>query len=281
MSYPLPRYTPSGRFNPLTLALFLGGIAAGAVVAWPYQLLLRVIPIIQLNFLLVAGFGAALAAAGYYAVRTGHCRNRVVALGLALVLAGVPLAASYYWEAKHVEDQIGFPTSVSDALAIKRHAGWQIGHGSGSPLKDEAVYFVWGGEALIVLGIVLFGVGSSVASPYCEKCRRWCEPKQFYVAGVGRAQAEPLLAKGELVALALIEPLAQADRSTSLSFTITECPGCHEAVFLTVEEKIVTVKKNKTSEKKKTLIKDVVLAAGQREPALERVNALVGQKLSA
>ena len=74
---------------------------------------------------------------------------------------------------------------------------------------------------------------------------------------------------------------SKADPAISLNFTVTECSGCHEAVFLTVEEKIVTVKKNKTSEKKKTLVKDVVLAAGQREPALERVNALVGQKLSA
>ncbi|MCU1278207.1 MAG: hypothetical protein JWM53_1753, partial [bacterium] len=90
-------YRASGRFNPLTLALFAGAIVAGAAVAWIYQLLMTWIPYIYADVVLCGGFGAALGVAGMYAVRRGHCRNRVVALVLALPLALVAVGASYYW----------------------------------------------------------------------------------------------------------------------------------------------------------------------------------------
>jgi hypothetical protein len=253
-------------------------MAGGIVLAWPYQLLIRVIPIIQLSFLIVAGFGGALAYAGWWAVQKGHCRNRLVAGVLALGLAGVPLAASYYWEAKHIEEKVGEPMTIADALALKREAGWKIGH-SGSPLNGSAVYAIWGGEALIVAGIVLFGVMIGAGTPYCEKCGRWCAPRSFYVPGVGRADAEKHLAAGDLAGLAAIDPPPRADTSINLTFTVTACEGCREAVFLTVEEKKVTVKKNKTNEAKKTIVKDAILPAGVREAALDRVGSLVGQKL--
>src|SRR5690242_20619989 len=90
-------YKPSGRLRALAFALFLGATVAGAAVAWLYQSLMTWIPYIYVNLVLCVGFGAALGAAGAFAVRRGHCRNRVVALALAVPLALVAVAASYGW----------------------------------------------------------------------------------------------------------------------------------------------------------------------------------------
>src|SRR5689334_7006858 len=96
--YPLPSYRPSGKLKPITIALFAGGLVAGCVVAVVYQQLVRWIPYIYVNLLLVAGFGGALAGAGWKAVKWGHCRNWIVASFLALIMAGVALSASYWWD---------------------------------------------------------------------------------------------------------------------------------------------------------------------------------------
>src|SRR5437588_11227556 len=90
-------YRTSGRFNPLTIALFAGAMVAGAGAAWLYQALMTWIPYIYVNLVLCAGFGVGLGVAGAFAVRRGHCRNRILALVLALPLALGAVGASYYW----------------------------------------------------------------------------------------------------------------------------------------------------------------------------------------
>jgi hypothetical protein len=288
--YALPRYQPSGFFRPTTLVFFLGATAAGCGIAWLYQLLVRWIPFIYINILVVLGFGGALAIGGWLAVRGGHCRNRVLALILALPLAAAPLAASYYWDYAHVISEISeknpeIPTeeikqevTFQRYLELKREAGWKL---KGSTFNGWGVTAVWVVEGLMVFGCVLFGVLAAVGEPYCEKCNRWCEGKSFIVRGVGKEAAEPLLQKGDLGALALIEPPAEPDGSLSLHFTVTTCEGCSDAGFLSVDEKKTVMKKNKPEESSTTLVTHAVLRSDHRKVALERLNGLVGQKLAA
>ena len=90
-------YRASGRLGPLTIAYFAAAIVAAAGAAWLYQMLMTWIPYIYVNLVLCGLFGAGLGAAGAFAVRRGHCRNRLFAFVLTLPLAAAGLGASYYW----------------------------------------------------------------------------------------------------------------------------------------------------------------------------------------
>ena len=201
----LPRYQPSGFFRPPPSCSFLLATAVGCGVAWLYQLLVRVIPFIYINLLVVAGFGFALAVGGWMAVRSGHCRNRVLALVFTLPLAGVPLAASYYWDYQHAigtiidsnpgatAQEIKQEMPIRRFLELKKEMGWKM---KSSTMNGWVVTAVWIIEGLVVFGIVLFGVFGAVDSPYCERRNRWCEDKRYVVHGVGKADADPLLSRG-------------------------------------------------------------------------------------
>lgn len=285
----LPRYAPSGFFRLTTIALFIGAIAAGCGVAWLYQTLVRWIPFIYINALVVLGFGGALAVGGYLAVKYGHCRNRVLGLVLALPLAAAPLAASYYWDYAHVVGKISEKNpGVSDAeikqempfgrfLELKKQAGWKI---KSSTFNGGGVTFIWIIEALAVFGITLFGVSMAVGEPYCERCNEWCADRAFTIWGVGAPAAEPLLTAGNLGGVAELSAPEGADTSINLTVTVTTCPKCTQTGFMTVQEKIITVKKGKTEEKATHLVKHAVLGSDHLIRAVDRVTNVAGQKLA-
>ncbi|HEY7953749.1 MAG TPA: hypothetical protein VII38_00595 [Polyangia bacterium] len=284
------RYRPSGFFRAKALLLFVAATAAGVALAWIYQFLLREIPFIYINLLVVCGFGAALAAGAWFAVQKGHCRNRVIALLLALPLAAVPLAASHWFEYRHVISAIVEKTpgaSEADALReipfgkyleIKKQAGWKL---ESSTISGAAVTAIWIVEALIVFGAVLFGALAGVDEPYCEKCNRWCEAVAFRLHGVGRAEAEPVLSGGDLGALADLKAPTPPDPSLSVEIQIKRCGGCAETGFVSVSEKRMVQKKKKVEEKSKRLARHALLRPAERQRLLDRFSGLAGQKLPA
>lgn len=287
--YALPTYSHSGKLRPLTLALVLGGIVAGALLAWLYQSLLRWIPFIYVNLLVVVGFGGLLAVAGHQAVKLGHCRNRLVAYALALPLAAGPLFASYWWDWQHtvatiMEKRPDVPKELVTSqytlgvfLKDKREVGWKL---KGSTFNGGGVTLVWVVEGLAILGITLFGVHAAVAKPYCERCGEWVEDHAFRVWGVTAEQVDPLLKAGELGQVAEIPGDPNADPSTSLTITVESCPKCRETGFLTVAETRIVGKKNKQEEKSKALVSHAVLKPEQLQRARDRAVSVLGQKLA-
>ena len=292
--YALPTYKPSGKLKPLTFALFLGGIAAGCVVAVVYQQLIRWIPYIYVNFVLVCGFGGALGVAGWQMVKLGHCRNKVVAAVLALLMGGVALGASYWWDWQRAlsdvaeketgvtREELAQEITFSRFLELKKATGWKIGKTSSSGgITGAGVTTLWVLEALIVLGIALGVTASKAGEPYCEKCGRWCNPHAFFLSHTSRADADPYLQKGDLGGLTQINGRAEADPNVSLHFTVTSCGGCTDTAFLTVAEQTIKQTKKQTNTTKVTLIDHAILPPGQRELAVDRAQAAVGQKLAA
>jgi hypothetical protein len=287
--YALPRYRPSGRLKPTIFALFLAAIAGGCLVAFVYQTLLRWIPYVYVNALLVAGFGGVLGFAGHQAVKRGHCRNRALAAVLALALAGVSLAASYYWDWQHalsviaeknpgldkaaIADEITF----SRFLELKKESGWKL---KSSTFNGGGVTFIWVVEALLVFGLAIFITDVAAAEPYCEKCGRWCEGRQFQLPGTSRADADGYLAQGQLGPLTQINGRADADPHTSLHFTVTTCAGCADTGFLTVAEQQIQQKKKQTQTVRRELVRHAVLTPADRELAVDRVQSAIGQKLA-
>jgi hypothetical protein len=278
----LPRYTPSGFFRPLTFALFLAATLGGALVAWGYQILMDWMPLIYLSILVCMGFGFALGFAGAWAIKTGHCRNRMIALLLALPLLAGSLAATYYWEfhralsefhERHPDadlDQITFKMFLDD----RRERGWQISnHGSsGTPIKGDVIWGLWFIEGVLILGTGGVLIWRAVNEPYCERCNQWGTPKKMLLPGLKRGDAEPLLSAGDLDGVIGLPLPPDGSPQVALALTATLCPMCKETGFLTVEEKqVVARKKGKPQEKTTKLIVHAVLRADQREKFIQRL----------
>jgi hypothetical protein len=293
-------YRASGRFGALTFALFLGAIVAGAGAAWLYQSLMTWIPYIYVNLVLCAGFGAALGAAGIFAVRRGHCRNRVLALVLALPLALVAVGASYYWSYQSTLSTIAEknPGTTLEAvreeipfqrwLDAKKEAGWTMSSSHSTPSRRNspdisgiAVVIVWAIELLVILAITVLLVDTEASKPYCERCGRWCTPKPLTLAGLTRNDVEHAVQLGDLMPLIDIQLRSDGDAARALVLTGNVCEGCSDTAFLSVDEKTTTQKKKQSSTKTAHLIKHALLTTQQRAAFVQRYNFAVGQKLAA
>jgi hypothetical protein len=293
-------YRPSGRVRPLTLALFVVALIGGALAAWLYQSLMTWIPYIYVNLVLCAGFGAGLGAAGAFAVRRGHCRNRILALALALPLALVAVGASYYWgyrstlatiaekNAGASIDDIAGDFTFARWLDARRRVGWTMSSSHSTPsrrnspdISGAGVLVVWAVEALVLVGLAVLVVDTEAQKPYCEGCGRWCTPKPLALAGLSRVDVAQAVQMGDLMPLVDIAVRADGDPARSLVLTGNVCESCSDTAFLSVDEKTTTQRKKQTSTKTVHLLKHAVLTAPQRAAFVHRYNFAVGQKLAA
>ena len=241
----LPRYSPSGFFQPLTFALFLAATVGGVAAAWIYQLAMHWIPFIYLNLIICGGFGFGLGWAASWAIKTGHCRNRMIALLMALPLVAVAVVASHFWEytrfisdvrenvakEKQLElttEQVKKELPFSKYVELKVEEGWQVSnHGSsGSKMNGVMVYIIWGLEGLILLGVALAMTWAAVGEPYCERCNQWGAPRKMLLQGLSRSDADPPLQSGDLDAVIQLPLPPDPNLSVALALTATLCPRC-------------------------------------------------------
>ena len=295
-------YRASGRVGPLTVALFAAAIAAAAAVAWLYQMLMTWIPYIYVNLVVCALFGAGLGVAGAFAVRRGHCRNRIVALALAVPLALAGVGASYYWAYESTIAKIAEKNPSSSPADIRaevtfarwvdarKEAGWTMSssHSSSSSVRSTTpdisgagVLVIWVIEALTILGLAVFIVDAEVRKPYCEGCGGWCTPKALTLGGLTRVDLEHAVQLGDLMPLVDIQVRADGDAARSLVLTGNTCDGCSDTAFLSVDEKTVTQRKKQSQVKTVNLIRHATLNSAQRAAFLQRYNFAVGQRLAA
>jgi phosphate/sulfate permease len=293
-------YRASGRLGPLTIAYFAAAIVAAAGAAWLYQMLMTWIPYIYVNLVLCGLFGAGLGAAGAFAVRRGHCRNRLFAFVLTLPLAAAGIGASYYWAyestlAKIADSNPG--SSVADVRAevtfsrwvdARKEAGWTMSSSHSTPsrrnspdISGAGVLVIWAIEALTILGIAALIVDAEAGKPYCERCGQWCTPKPLTLGGLGRADVEQAVQLGDLMPLVDIQVRSDGDGTKSILLTGNVCDGCSDTAFLSVDEKTIVRGKKQSQTKTAHLIKHAVLTTEQRAAFMHRYNFAVGQKLAA
>jgi hypothetical protein len=277
----LDRYRPSGFFRPTVILLFVAAAAGGVLAAWLYQLLVHWIPFIYINLFICLGFGAVIGVLGGMAVRRGHCRNPILALVLALPLAGSAVSATYYWdyrstvstvakETNHTADEVKQELSFRDYLQVKQEVGWKV---KSTKMTGVFVLITWGIEAVLIFFMALWLTVGAAREPYCERCNAWCRDDNIAVAGIGRAEVDPLVARGDLATLVKVQSPADPNPLLSVTLEITHCPSCRDAAYLTVTEKqIVHKKKGKPEEKTKTLVRWAVLSGSARSDALTRLS---------
>jgi hypothetical protein len=269
-------YRPSGKLEPRTLVMFAVAAGIGALLAWPYQGLTRWIPWLQLNLITVAAFGFVVGGLMSFAVHSGNCRNRFAAVLFAVPASLAILAASYYWAYRHVEGIIAKerPDLLKDFafpvwVLLRFESGWTVGRsGSGSEFNGWFVAAIWGVELLVMLG---FGVGlawMAASEPFCESCGMWTVARKLSLPGLSREAADGPISGGDLPALVSLQP---ADPGASrLVLTAESCPKCRQQGWLSVEEVVSVVKRGKTEEKTKKLLKNAALEPDLLARFLER-----------
>ena len=99
-------YKPSGKFGAMLIPLVLLGVVIAVAAAYAYHLILEWIPLIYVNFLATLFFGIGLGMFGAWIVTISHTRNRMIAIGLGILLALSALSAKYYFQHQTFCDQV-------------------------------------------------------------------------------------------------------------------------------------------------------------------------------
>lgn len=293
-------YRPSGRFGALTFPLLIVGLFASAALAFVYQLLLDLIPLIYISFLITLGLGFAIGIAGAMTVSGGKIRNVLFAGGIGILMTLTALGAKYYFQyrsivAEFVTDEMQqqqipaaqraeVEEAVMQSLTFVRHLqlradiGWQIGRGGGLPIEGGFVYLIW----LIEAGVVGYlGVKIPVArarEPYSEKLDAWANEAEIVMTlPITSVEMIAKIRAATSVEELLTIPIPQTDESHQFAvYTVNSIEGEElEDAYLSVE--LITLSVNSKGEQEKTeepLVKHAILSSTQRHQLVEDASLL-------
>jgi hypothetical protein len=177
-----PAYRHSGKFP------IYGPILAiiAAVVLWfplsfVYSYLIKWMPFIYVNFFATFGYGFIVGFANGYLLKAIRVRNTPLAI-LTGLLAGL-IALYCAWNAHIHALSTGAPVlipppEIAEVVKLLYDQGsWGIGHGGN--LTGIPLAIVWLGEALIIVGMAIFGSYNVIGeTPYCEETRCWLDQEK-------------------------------------------------------------------------------------------------------
>ena len=264
-------YRPSGRTRALIWPSTLLAVFAVVLVAWLYQAAMRGVVGFDLRgaFVVPLLYGGALGFVAHLAVVHGHCRSARAALLASLAIALVGWAASFYWDYWHHDLA---DVSFGEFLSLKKASGWKS---SSSRWDGGWVVFFWTMEALLVIPLAAAIGRAAAGQPYCEDCGRWTRKLTLELRGVGRDEAQPALAAGDLCAL--VELRGASDATLAIDAEI--CPGCGSIGWLSATEKRVVVQGKRTVQGQARLLSGALMSRDACIAFLDRRRASIGQKL--
>ncbi len=297
-------YQPSGAIGFKTLPLIIAGIFLTIVLAFVYQFLLEWIPLIYVNFLLTLGMGIGVGMIGSFVVKSGHCRNWLIAglVGMIFFLSG--LGAKYWFQyqrmtqelvglwTEQIESDPNIPATEKESeldfrkqnftflmhIGVRVNQGWVVGKGNGAPLSGIFVYVIW----LIEAGIIgYFAVTAPVATakePYSEKMIAWADEAQVVMTlPITDPEMVSKIESASSVDDLLEIPIPINDQSTQFAiYTVNSIPGEEfEDAYLSVD--LITYSVNKKGEqetKTRSLVAHAVMSADKRKQLIENAELL-------
>ena len=302
-------YKPSGRFGVMVIPMLLVAMAIAAGLAFVYQYLLDWIPIIYITVLVTVGAGFALSMIGTFVCSMGHCRNRMLAFLVGLLLAVTFLGGKFWFqyqssiptreglvEAILASDE--FPGDRADAEKIadtinpadytfmdhikdRVDTGWRIGkvgRDGGGPVSGTFVYIIWLIEAGIVLFFALIGPMSQARSPYSEKMSTWAnEEEQVMTLPISDQEMVTQIQQATSVEQLLEIPIPQTDQSNIFAvYKTNSIPGQElEDAYLSVELLELSLNNKGEQEKKETpLVTHAILSSEKRKQLVENASLL-------
>lgn len=246
----LAPYVSSGRTPILGL---LAGLAAGGLVAVVLSVIYAYgtiyIPIVQLEFLLTAGFGAAVGATTSGVMHRFKVRSRFVIVASAVLLGIFGWAFSWLPWLSATFSRMGLEMSLdpwwlaAGIVAIYENGTWSIGSSSTTAVSGVMLGIVWVAEAATIIGLsTVVGAAMSADRVFCEKCESWCTvlpDRALYDFLAGAQLKRALVEEADLSALDTTPRPSAPDRWLSLKLGF--CPGCGETNVIAVDDVKQTV----------------------------------------
>lgn len=171
-------YQHSGRVGVGGLILMpIAGILAASVLGAAYGYWIYYCPVVYVQGIFPALFGAGVGAAVATGGRLGRARN-TAAVGL--IAATIGLLAEYVGWVSWIH------AVTRGELIVEPVALWQMAqtvavHGAWSVYDwtptGEILYAIWALEGVVIVGASIYiAVIRSRSLPFCERCTRWTEP---------------------------------------------------------------------------------------------------------
>jgi hypothetical protein len=244
-------------------------MGAAAAVAWVYQFLIDVIPLLLVRGFIAMGFALLLGFISAWALRLGKCRNLRIAMLAGACTGLTALAASHVYEYINMHIAAGVPVRggmpVWDYVRMRTDTGWSFGRsGSGIPIRGVFVWIIWGAEAaLLVLG-GLFGVSAS-AAPFCEACGRWADREKAKFTVKGPSEESLGGVKGATDLVAVLDVREGPEDGKELVYSLRDCPNCARFPTLTVKLRTTVQKGKQKSTTTKALRQSILLDGEEAE----------------
>jgi len=261
-------YRHSGKAPVIGLLLIgIAGFVAIPILGLVYGYLLRYIPFIYINCLIVVGYAYAISFVITRVAKYGKVRNMIL-IGLAGLFFG--LLADYIgwvsWIAALFGDPsylIGFffPFQVFGVITeIAKEGAWSL---SGTTPTGAVLYFIWFIEACIVIGgSTYLSISALSEIPFCEDSDTWADKKTFLGAFMPVANAQQFraaVAQGSFAPFNELKPAQPGSRKFTLLETY-ECEQCKSFFVLNVKNVDVTVnRRGKAETKTKPIVSNLVV----------------------
>jgi hypothetical protein len=293
-------YRPSGRFGVLTIPMVIIGLVAAIALAFVYQLLLDLIPLIYISFLVTLGLGFAAGIGGSMIVSAGKVRNVMLAGLIGILLTVSALGAKYYFQYRSMlaevvdaemqeleipaEQQPEFEKAVAQEFTFMRHLelraaiGWQIGRRGGMPIQGVFVYLIWLVEAGIVGYLAVKVATGRAREPYSEKLDAWAsEAEVVMTLPISSPEMVSKIRAATSVEDLLTIPIPETDESHQFAvYTVKSIEGEElEDAYLSVELITLSINNKGEQEKKEEpLVKYAILSSEQRHQLVENASLL-------
>lgn len=228
-------YEPSKRFSAVGLVrgLFWGTLW-GVLASFVYAYGILYLPIVELNLMLLIGFGLIIGAATMLSLRGGKVRNRTASVAVAAATGALSLYAAWGIWIKALLHRNDMTVKLTAVLfdpsglwqmikVIDQQGAWRY---HGTTVSGIVLWLVWGLEALAILGIAVGLGGMMPFEVFCEECNSWADKKTKGKLAAGDAAAiKRQLESQDLAAVQALGPAA-ADAGSWLELSLESCKKC-------------------------------------------------------
>ncbi|MBJ6764657.1 hypothetical protein JGU66_28135 [Myxococcaceae bacterium JPH2] len=266
------------------LALVL--LVCAALMGALYQPLLYVMPLQILQFVLPCALGAAIGKLGEGVISRAPCRSPPFAWGLIVVAALVAWVASWAstlaLELREAYPDASWgvllssvtPDFVSEWISARNAAGWV--DSKGKTTQGIMVTLVWVVEPIVMVGMALFAGREGPRRLFCEPCQRWLDTRSLSSHGLNFTDVKPLIDAGDLRSLVELRTDDLMGTNFRVSVLRHRCATCHQSTYLSVEEVRVVNTRYGPQDRRKSLLRNVVLPAALDRRFDERLAELEG-----
>ena len=269
----MQRYEHSGAVPLTGILVFLPIAVVGAILGVVYDYLIVWIPLIYINFLVTAGFGALLGGICGRAARAGKIRNTPVTAVLTFVIALVAYYASWA-----VDPLARFGPAdgaiLISPIILAQYIEAFFQQGTWTLFGDQSVSGIFLAAVWLVEAAVIFGGATVIAvsmtrnHPFCEMCHRWTT-KEDDVRRMSLIGAEPAAIENISAGkIDVLEKLAKAldEEAAYLRVDLASCPDCSQSSYVSVQLVSSSVdKKGNESTATKAVLENLSVDAAETE----------------